>query len=77
MDDTGTTAEATHPPGILVEIVGIEKGDRGRLQSNVFSSRETATVKRGRNIDTAIYFHHSLSTLPPRYFRSGVFGAQG
>ena len=31
MDDTGTTAEATHPPGILVEIVGIEKGDRGRL----------------------------------------------
>jgi len=30
MDDTGTTAEATHPPGIIVEIVGIEKGDRGR-----------------------------------------------
>ena len=30
MDDTGTTSEATHPPGILVEIVGIEKGDRGR-----------------------------------------------
>ena len=31
MDDTGTTAEATHPPGIIVEIVGIEKGNRGRL----------------------------------------------
>jgi len=30
MDDTGTTAEATHPPGITIEIVGIEKGDRGR-----------------------------------------------
>ncbi len=30
MDDTGTTAEAAHPPGIMVEIVGIEKGDRGR-----------------------------------------------
>ncbi len=29
MDDTGTTAEATHPPGIIAEIVGIEKGDRG------------------------------------------------
>jgi len=30
MVDTGTTAEATHPPGIIVEIMGIEKGDRGR-----------------------------------------------
>jgi hypothetical protein len=30
MDDTGTMAEATHPPGIIVEIVGIEKGNRGR-----------------------------------------------
>jgi hypothetical protein len=29
MDDTGTMAKATHPPGIVVEIVGIEKGDRG------------------------------------------------
>jgi len=29
MDDTGTTAEATHPPGIIIEIVGIEKGNRG------------------------------------------------
>jgi hypothetical protein len=24
MDDTGTMAEATHPPGIVVKIVGIE-----------------------------------------------------
>ena len=31
MDDTGTMAEATHLLGIVVEIVGIEKGDRGRL----------------------------------------------
>ncbi len=30
MDDTGTMAKATHSPGIVVEIVGIEKGDRGR-----------------------------------------------
>jgi len=30
MDDTGTMAEATHPPGIIVDIVGIEKGDRCR-----------------------------------------------
>jgi hypothetical protein len=30
MDDTGTMAEATHLPGIVVEIVEIEKGDRGR-----------------------------------------------
>jgi len=30
MDDTSTTAEATHPPGIIMEFVGIEKGDRGR-----------------------------------------------
>ena len=30
MGDTGTMAEATHPPGIVVKIVGIEKGDRGR-----------------------------------------------
>ena len=30
MDDTGKMAEATHPPGIVVEIVGIDKGDRGR-----------------------------------------------
>ena len=30
MDDTGTMAKATHPPGIVVKIVGIEKGDRGR-----------------------------------------------
>ena len=28
MDDT--TAEATHPPGIIVKIVGIEKGNHGR-----------------------------------------------
>ena len=31
MDDTGTMAEATHPPGIIVEIVGIEKGNCGCL----------------------------------------------
>ena len=31
MDDTGTMAEAAHPTGIIVEIVGIEKGDWGRL----------------------------------------------
>ena len=30
MDDTSTMAEATHPPGIIVEMVGIEKGNRGR-----------------------------------------------
>jgi hypothetical protein len=30
VDDTGKMAEATHPPGIVVEIVGIDKGDRGR-----------------------------------------------
>jgi hypothetical protein len=29
MDDTSTMAEATHPTGIVVKIVGIEKGDRG------------------------------------------------
>jgi hypothetical protein len=29
MDDTGTMAKATHPPGIVVKIVGIEKGDCG------------------------------------------------
>ena len=31
MDDTGTMAEATHPPGIAVKIVGIEIGNHGRL----------------------------------------------
>ncbi len=31
MDDTGTMAKATHPSGIVVEIVGIEKGNRGHL----------------------------------------------
>jgi hypothetical protein len=30
MDDTGTMAKATHPPDIVVKIVGIEKGNRGR-----------------------------------------------
>ena len=29
MDDTGTMAEATHPLGIVVKIVGIEKSNRG------------------------------------------------
>ncbi len=29
MDDTSTMAEAIHPPGIVVEIVGIEKDDCG------------------------------------------------
>ena len=30
MDDTSKLAEATHPTGVGVEIVGIDKGDRGR-----------------------------------------------
>ena len=31
MDDTSTMAKATHLPGIVIKIVGIEKGYRGRL----------------------------------------------
>jgi hypothetical protein len=34
MDDTSTIAEATHPPGIVVEIVGIEKGYCGQCEDN-------------------------------------------
>jgi hypothetical protein len=69
MDDT--TAEATHPPGIIVKIVGIEKGDRGRSYeehdvcgpSNKVLRIELGGEERGLNNEIECVYAHALLAM--------------